>query len=284
VAARLTSVTEIEQELQRLRCEEEQGPVLRTSVMTHTAWVPPEWVEAARETLAGLAERHPSRTIVLLPEPEAEEAAIEAGVELQRFSVGEQSVCSEVVRLRLRGATSRVPASVVEPLLVADLPVFLRWRGEPEFGGSALEQLVDVADRVIVDSTEWPTVPDAYRSLLPYLGRTVWSDIAWARTLPWRRALASLWPAVATVRELRVAGPMAEARLLVGWLRACLSRQITLAHLEAGSLERVLVDGREVQRPAEDPSSPSDLLSDELDRFSRDPLYEQAVTRAVTAT
>jgi glucose-6-phosphate dehydrogenase assembly protein OpcA len=284
MAARLTSVAEIERELYRLRCQEEQGPVLRTSVMTHTAWVPPDWVEAARETLAGLAERHPSRTIVLLPEPAAEEAAIEADVELQRLSRGGQSVCSEVIRLRLRGAKARVPASVVEPLLVADLPVFLRWRGEPEFGGPALEQLVEVADRVIVDSTEWPAVPDAYGLLLPYFGRTAWSDIAWGRTLPWRRALASLWPAIATVSELCVAGPKAEARLLAGWLRACLDRQIALAHVKAGSLERVVVDGLEVPRPAEDPRSPSDLLSDELDRFSRDPVYEQAVTRAVAAT
>jgi glucose-6-phosphate dehydrogenase assembly protein OpcA len=283
MAAQLTSVAEIEHELCRLRALEEAGPVLRTSVMTHTAWVPPEWVDAARETLSGLAERHPSRTIVLMPDPDADEDALEAEVELERFSRGEQNVCSEVLFVHLRGEKARVPASVVEPLLVADLPVFLRWRGRPEFGGPELEQLVEVADRVIVDSGEWPDLPAAYRRLVPYFARSAWSDIAWARTLPWRRALAALWPGFAHLHELYVAGPEAEAALLAGWLRSRLAREIELVRGEAASLEHVSVDGEDVPSPGKDPRSPSDLLSDELDRFSRDSVYEQAVTQAVAA-
>ena len=45
-------------------------PNLRTSVMTHIAWVPPDWHNAAEETLAGMAERHPSRTLLLVPQPD----------------------------------------------------------------------------------------------------------------------------------------------------------------------------------------------------------------------
>ncbi len=284
MAAQLTSVAEIEHELCRLRALEEAGPVLRTSVMTHTAWVPPEWVDAARETLSGLGERYPSRTIVLMPDPDANEDVLEAEVELQRFSRGQQNVCSEVLLVHLRGEKARVPASVVEPLLVADLPVFLRWRGRPEFGGPELEQLVEVADRVIVDSGEWPDLPDAYRRLVPYLDRSAWSDIAWARTLHWRRALAALWPHIAEPRELHVVGPEAEASLLAGWLRSRLAREIELVREDAELLEQVSVDGEDVPSPGRDTRSPSDLLSDELDRFSRDPVYEQAVTRAIAAT
>ena len=51
------------------------------------------------------------------------------------------------------------------PLLVTGLPVFLRWRGRPPFGEPTAEQLVDVCDRLIVDSGEWPDVPGAYREL-----------------------------------------------------------------------------------------------------------------------
>ena len=169
MAAQLTTVAEIEHELSRLRALEEAGPALRTSVMTHTAWVPPEWLEAATDTLAGLGERHPSRTIVLVPEPDASPDEIQAQVGLAHFELGNQSVCSEVLVLRLCGRSARVPASIVAPLLVADLPVFLRWRGQPEFEGTELEQLVEVAYRVIVDSTEWPGVPEVYRELVPYL-------------------------------------------------------------------------------------------------------------------
>src|SRR5205814_2400580 len=62
------SITEVERELARLRFEsssEGSQPTLRTSVMTHIAWVPPQWQHAAEETLAGMAERHPSRTLLL---------------------------------------------------------------------------------------------------------------------------------------------------------------------------------------------------------------------------
>jgi hypothetical protein len=57
--------------LASLRSDPDSGaPYQRTSVMTHTAWVPEEWVEAAEDVLGGLAERHPSRTIVLFPHPQ----------------------------------------------------------------------------------------------------------------------------------------------------------------------------------------------------------------------
>ena len=145
MAAQLSTVVEIETELSRLRVLEDEGAGLRTSVMTHTAWVPPEWLEAASETLGGLGERHPSRTIVLVPEPEDPTDEIQGQVGLAHFTLGDRSVCSEVLVLRLCGRTARMPASIVVPLLVADLPVFLRWRGQPSFGGTELEQLVDVA-------------------------------------------------------------------------------------------------------------------------------------------
>ena len=45
----------------------DDGPGLRTSVMTHIAWVPPPWEEQARGTFADLGEFYPSRTILLLP-------------------------------------------------------------------------------------------------------------------------------------------------------------------------------------------------------------------------
>jgi hypothetical protein len=56
------SIAQIERELARLRDEssaESAQPNLRTSVMTHIAWVPPAWESAAEETLIGMAERHP---------------------------------------------------------------------------------------------------------------------------------------------------------------------------------------------------------------------------------
>lgn len=279
-ALRDVSVAQVERELARLRAPDDGAPHLRTSVMTHMAWVPEEWLAAARATLAGLGERHPSRTIVLVPEPGAGEDAIDARLALEDFAVGGRHVCSEVIELRLRGRRAQVPASIVVPLLVADLPVFLRWRGLPPFGEPELEQLAGVTDRLIVDSREWPDPAAGFRALAGYLARTAVSDIAWGRTLPWRRALAALWPGIADVSELRVAGPAAEALLLCGWLRARLGRAVALSGVERDEVERVDVDGQAVVAPALELRTPSDLLSDELDRLDRDPVYEAALQAA----
>jgi hypothetical protein len=104
------------------------------------------------------------------------------------------------------------------------------------------------------------------------------SDIAWARTSRWRSHLATLWPGIADVRTVRVRGTAAQAWLLCGWLRSRLGREdIELEHKEAEKLLGVELDGKEVPLPPGDPPAPSDVLSDELERFTPDPVYEAAV-------
>ncbi len=255
---------------------------MRTSVMTHLAWVPPAWAEPARAALEGMAERHPSRTILLFPEPDAADNRIDAEALVERWEVPDtdRGLVTEVVELTLRGSRARAPASIVAPLLISDLPVFLRWRGEPPWGAPQLEQLVGVTDRLIIDSTEWDDVPDAYRSLAELFSRCAASDIAWARTSRWRSHLATLWPAIADVRTVRVRGTAAQAWLLCGWLRSRLGHEIALEHEAAEKLEGVALDGETVPLPPGDPPAPSDVLSDELERFTPDPVYEAAVLAA----
>jgi glucose-6-phosphate dehydrogenase assembly protein OpcA len=248
--------------------------------MTHTAWVPEEWVEAAEDVLSGLAERHPSRTIVLFPHPD-ESDGLEGSVEIDCFPVGDgRQVCTETIRIHLNGRPASAPASVLQPLFLPDLPVFLRWRGVPPFGADHFESLADVVDRLIVDSTEWPGLPAAYAELAGVFDRVVVSDIAWARTSRWRPQLASLWPSIAGVGRIRVTGTEAQAHLLAGWLRSRLDRAVELEHEPSDRLVGVEIDGEPAPFPPGDPPDPSDLLSEELDRFSRDRIYEEAVRAA----
>lgn len=277
------SVSAIERELARLRTASQgKGSELRTSVMTHVAWVPREWKQAALDTLHGLADRHPSRAIVLLPDPECSEDRLDGEVSLQCFPLHgqERHVCSEVIVLHLRGRMTEAPASIVQPLLITSLPFFLRWRGRPPFEEGYYEELVDIVDRLIVDSAEWDDVPEAYRSLAACFDRTAVSDIAWSRTLHWRRALADRWPGIGDVKELAVTGPRADAALLAGWLQSRLDREVRLVHEPAEAVERVALDGEELEQPAAGPRDASDLLSEELDRFARDPVYEAAAAAA----
>jgi hypothetical protein len=281
VATALTSVSAIERELGSLRLEEERGARLRTSVMTHIAWVPEEWVEAAEDVLTGLAARHPSRTIVLFPQ--SGDGGLEGDVCFESFPISESRViCTDTIRIRLHGASAEHPASVVEPLLIPDLPVFLRWRGLPEFDSSACDELMDVVDRLIVDSTEWPDLPKPYAGFAEVFDRVAVSDIAWARTSRWRPMLASLWPGIADLERIKVTGTAAQAYLLAGWLRSRLGRSIELDHEPSDRLVGVEIDGEPAPFPPGDPPLPADLLSDELDKLCRDPIYEAAARAAVT--
>jgi hypothetical protein len=265
---------DVEAELARLRDSsvvEGGNPNQRTSVMTHVAWAPPDWLDAAERTLEGLAERHPSRTVILVPCAEESEARLDAEVSVRCFPVGDHAVCGEVIELQLCGSRAAAPASIVLPLVISDLPVFLRWRGEPAFGEPQWEQLIDVADRVIVDSSEWSSL--RYAALARAFERTAVSDIAWARTHLWRVELAGYWPEIKK-QEIGIRGPRAEATLLQGWLSVRLKRAVDPVE-PAGELS-VRLGGEDLRPPRENTLSPSDLLSAELDRFTRDRIYEEA--------
>jgi glucose-6-phosphate dehydrogenase assembly protein OpcA len=275
-------VAEIERKLARERCRQEADgiPQLRTSTMTHIVWAPSRWLDRAKRVLAGLEERHPARTIILVPVP-GRRSAVEAHAAVRDFEMeGGREVLSEVIELRLRGDAARHPASIVLPLLISDLPAFCRWRGQPDWNGDALGELVGVVDRLVVDSGEWPGLPGAYGRLSELFEDAAVSDLAWRRTLPWRAALAERWPGIRKAERLTVEGPRAEALLLAGWLRSRLRRKVALTRRGASELTAVRVDGDAVERPRAPALTGSDLLSAELDTLSRDPIYEAAARAA----
>jgi Glucose-6-phosphate dehydrogenase subunit len=263
--------------VERALIQQREEGAQRTSVMTHVVWAPQAWLKAAERTLAGLSERHPSRTVLLTPAPRRKDG-IDALVDVRKFAVegSSRTIASEVVELTLKGSRARAPGSIVMPLLITDLPVFCRWRGEPAWESDELAQLVEVVDRLVVDSGEWRGVPAAYEQLATLFDRVAVSDIAWARTVAWRARLASLWPGVKRAERLEVTGPEADALLLAGWLRSRLRRPVELAHRPAKSLHRVAVDGEAVDPPSGPAPTPSDLLSEQLDVFTRDRVYEAA--------
>jgi Glucose-6-phosphate dehydrogenase subunit len=259
------TIAEIEDALAELRLRVGEGgvPDLRTSVLTHMAWVPPEWQDAATQTLAGLGESHPSRTLLLFPEPDEDDRlAATVFLECHPLEGDARQLCNEVVELRLGGSRSEAPASIAEPLLLQDLPVFLRWRGRPPFRTEQFRQLTAIADRLIVDSAEWPDLPGAYAELEELFEAAAVSDIAWQRTLLWREALARAWPE----QPDRIAGPPAESMLVAGWLRSRAGIEVVLDQSEA--------------IPHAGVRDASALLSEELNVHGRDRVYEEAAKSA----
>jgi glucose-6-phosphate dehydrogenase assembly protein OpcA len=276
-------VAEVERSLARQRCADESGETgeLRASTMTHVVWCPPNWLREARRTLDGLAEQHPARTIFLVPE-RGKRPAVEARAELKDFEVPglSRTVVSEVIEVTLRGAAAEHPASVMLPLLLSDLPAFCRWRGSPVWGSRALDDVARVCDRLVVDSGEWTALKRGLEELPRLFDHIAVSDIAFARSLPWRARLAERWPEVAAVEQVLVAGPRADAYLLAGWLRSRLGRDVRLTRRAGDELSRVRFDGNEVSPSHAEAPGASELLSAELDRHARDPVYEAAVRAA----
>ena len=96
----MSVVADVERQLAQARCrqQEDWSPELRASTMTHVVWAPPAWLARAHRVLAGLDERHPARTIVLVPQPRGV-ARVIAKVDVREFDVsGGAEVLSEVDR------------------------------------------------------------------------------------------------------------------------------------------------------------------------------------------
>lgn len=275
-------VAEIERSLarQRARQRADDVPELRTSTMSHVVWAPPRWLPRARAVLAGLAERHPARTILLVPQVGRRDR-VEADARIHDFPVGDgREVLSEVIEVRLWGRPAEHPASVVLPLLISDLPAFCRWRGEPLWDSTSLSDLLGVCDRLVVDSNEWRAPEAGYARLVDVLPRTAASDLAYRRTLGWKVRLAELWPGVRSAGTLTVTAPKADAVLLHAWLCARLRRDVALHWTRGDAPTAVAVDGVPVAPPVGGIPGGPDLLSAELDVLGHDPVYEATVRRA----
>ena len=208
----------------------------------------------------------------------ADEDGLDARVQVAAFSTPERAASCRRRdhRAALLGGRASAPASIVMPLLISDLPVFCRWRGRPDFGERQFEELVDVADRLIVDSTEWDDparIPAAGRAVRAHrrLGHRVGRTRGGLRWRGWRR--------VGRCAEWQVKGTAAQAHLLAGWLR---SRLDTGAR--ASSTSRPTTSNhRSRRRGAAPPGGAAQRERPALgraERFGRDRVYEAAVAAA----
>ena len=167
-------------------------------------------------------------------------------------------VCFEQILARVRGDADERIASVVIPLLVPDLPVFLWWTGTPPHDTRRFDDLLALADRLIVDSADFArpdlTLPEI-AALATTQGHRAFgiTDLNWTRLTPWRELVAAFFdvaawrPFLDQVIGVRVGFGVdmdgrdihpSQALLLVGWLASRLGwhARETLAPSETGGL------------------------------------------------
>ncbi len=264
--ARVGSVGVLERELTRLRrassahAKEQGRTVARAAVLNLVVYAERE-VHARRAamTTSRLAGRHPSRGIIVLGDRDREGAdvSIELHCHVPRDDQAAQ-VCYEQIFARVRGDADDRVASVVIPLLVPDLPVFLWWTGTPPRDTHRFDDLLALADRLIVDSADFAqpgvTLPRLAELALGQGYRSFGvTDLNWTRLTPWRELVAGFFD-VATWRPfldeivgVRVGFGVdmdgrdihpSQALLFVAWLSSRLGwrPRDTLAPSEAGGL------------------------------------------------
>lgn len=238
----LVDLSEVDSELARLRGGSHGASVRATTVNLMVYAPSADAVAQCERALNRIGGGRPLRALVLTPGGGRANARVSSSCWLA--STG-QEVCSEQVVIQADPAA--LPSSAV-PVLVPDLPVFLLWLGPIDPVRGLLEELSELASRLIVDSDQCGIeCAESVRGLTPSL-----TDLAWTRMAPWREALAALGDSPGGLRAYKhahlveVRGPANEAELLAGWLRSRLNRQVGLDNSgKPRHLERVAVAGRD---------------------------------------
>jgi glucose-6-phosphate dehydrogenase assembly protein OpcA len=203
-----TTVSEVAAHLARLWTspEDGDGPRItekgmshaRASVLNLIVMVPDE-AAATRvvETMTGLGVRHPSRAIILAADPRADGPTLSASItaHCQAGPSGDEPICFEVVVLTVHGEAAEHLSGIVAPLLIHDLPTHIWWPGDPPFADPIFDQLVEMGDRVIVDSDEFGDLLLGLRRLTTLRRRSGVGDLAWRRLAWWQELTAEFFDA-----------------------------------------------------------------------------------------
>ncbi|HXG25708.1 MAG TPA: glucose-6-phosphate dehydrogenase assembly protein OpcA [Candidatus Binatia bacterium] len=152
--------------------------------------------ERVAAIVEGLTGRHPSRTIIVSTADPDGPSWINAQIEAHCVlpSPTSPETCSELVYLTCGGESGHHIAALVAPLLIHDLPVTVWWPGEPHFESKAAQELLPMADRVIVDGSGWRgdgLAGLAAMAKLPARFDLEVCDFALLRQVRWREAIAS---------------------------------------------------------------------------------------------
>ena len=227
-------------------------------------------------TLLGLGVRHPSRAIVLVPDPGGGDRPVDARISTHcnEASGGGDRVCYEEIVLTVRGEAADHLSGVVAPLLIHDLPTHVWWPGDPPFADPTFDQLIEMGDRVLFDSADFGDLLAGLRRIASLRRSSGVGDMSWERLAWWQELTAQFFDAPRFRRYLPnlsrlqiryavppptadgvggdpdevvpdVKSPMAQALLYAGWIATRLGwrRDRTLEPLQDGAF-RLRLEGK----------------------------------------
>lgn len=188
---------------------------------------------------------NPCRAILAISRPD-KSSHLDAWVSARcHFASGSRTkrICSEQINVVFDGEQEHAIPSVLESLVVRDLPTYLWWT-LTELSGERIAPFIGSAQRLIVDSLGAPNAVGFLQTCHEIIesmdGHLVVSDLNWQRILPFRVALACgiereplQISDLADINRLEIEVAdhdgkrnLAQALYLLGWLAVCLGWQV----------------------------------------------------------
>jgi glucose-6-phosphate dehydrogenase assembly protein OpcA len=276
-----------------LRARREAGSPAMGMVLTLIVVTDEGSVYDSLRAATAVTKEHPARILGAIRKSSRGEPRLDAEVKIGGGS-------GEAVLLRMSGALTQHPESVVSPLLLADSPVVTWWPtkapdvvAEDALGSLAQRRITDSAFALRAKSKALLTQALHYSP-----GNT---DLAWTRLTHWRALLATaLDQYTGKVRSAEVTSQRISpsADLLAAWLRSRLNIEvsrsvssgpgITLVRMATadgdiaisrpdGKLAQFSIPGQPDRPVALKRREPAELLAEELRRLDPDDVYAQTL-------
>ena len=189
-------IDRIEAELTKLRyltagdADAGESLAIRTSLVNMVVLAEDDDTAAqASRVIEDLAAHHPSRALVVIARPSEDESQIDTSLAAHcHLAPGlDQHVCCEEVTLHVSGRAAFHLHSIIVPLLIPDLPVIVWWTGPLPAESHLIEELCDVADHFVVDSSRFTDLGDLSRMReFAAMHECAIGDLNYERVRSWR--------------------------------------------------------------------------------------------------
>lgn len=203
----------------------ENGGLVPARALNMIAFVESRYAGEIANRLASVGRYHASRLVVLSYEPKRQRLDARAVVSSDgEPAAGEIGLMRETVTVEIGARHLDDLVTIVDPLVVTDLATLV-W--SPHGHGEAVDELLALAQAVLLDSLDEPSWRDAVARACQLRQRAYVVDLAWLRSIPWRERVAAAFDSPAMRAQLSSLSGVSvryhpdstvAALLMVGWL------------------------------------------------------------------
>lgn len=239
------SFSQIDQELSKIWQAYGEHAAARASTFNLIVYEPTAGLDAVQNTIDVIASQSPCRVICLIPQPGQDEgitAQVASYCPIQKSR--SNLICGEYITLSgTKEAFERVYTLLME-LILQDLPVFVWWKDSPDLTSRLFERVMQIADRLILDSSQFRNVSQDLILVSNLLNAEIAvADLNWRRLSPWQELTAQAFDppdrraAVWDIDGITIdyeRGNNSQALMFLGWIASRLQWQPVSQSLEGG--------------------------------------------------